>query len=80
MNTMVYFVVNNGLSREYFKVELPGLEAIARETVYLKGIGNKKKIYIFLDECREKPGSGTGRADYLFMKEQREANSRRSGF
>lgn len=76
----VYFVVNNGLSREYLKVELPGLEAIARETVYFKGTENKKKIHMFLDECRKKPGNVTSRADYLFMKEQREANSRRSGF
>ena len=76
----VYFVVNNGLSREYLKVELPGLEAIARETVYFKGTENKKKIHVFLDECRKKPGNVTSRADYLFMKEQREANSRRSGF
>ncbi|WP_303871989.1 hypothetical protein [Acetobacterium wieringae] len=76
----VYFVVNNGLSREYLKVELPGLEAIARETVYFKGAENKKKIHVFLDECRKKPGNVTSRADYLFMKEQREANSRRSGF
>ncbi|MDO9491255.1 hypothetical protein [Acetobacterium sp.] len=76
----VYFLVNNGLSREYLKVELPGLEVIARETVYFKGTENKKKIHVFLDECRKKPGSVTSRADYLFMKEQREANSRRSGF
>jgi hypothetical protein len=76
----VYFVVNNGLSREYLKVELPGLEAIARETVYFKGTENKKKIHMFLDECRKKPGNVTSRSDYLFMKEQREANSRRSGF
>ncbi|KNZ42439.1 hypothetical protein [Acetobacterium bakii] len=76
----VYFLVKNGLNREYLKVELAGLEEIARETVYFKGTENKKKIHMFLDECREKPGNVMSRSNYLFIKEQREANSRRSGF
>ncbi len=59
---------------------MPGLEEIVRETLYFKGAENKKIIHVFLVECRKKPGSGTSRADYLFMKEQREVNSRRSGF
>lgn len=76
----VYFLVKNGLNQEYLKVELAGLEEIARETVYFKETENKKKIYAFLDECRKKPGNVMSRSNYFFIKEQREANSRRSGF
>jgi len=76
----VYFLVNNGLTHEYLRVELPKLEVIARETVYFKAIENKNRIHLFLDECRKKPGNVMSRANYQFIKEQREANSRRSGF
>jgi hypothetical protein len=43
-------------------------------------IMNELYIKNSMDEWRKKPGNVTSRADYLFMKEQCEANSRRSGY